>query len=148
MPQSPHTSENINHNNKNNKNNNTNNNNNIMSESDRQTLAGGDIEKGAITDIAPTKEEEKDPFVVEFAPDDKENPKNWPNWYKWWCTLFSSVLILNATFASSAPSTALEAVVMKFHTDTEVAILPISLFLLGYVIGPGFWAPLSEGLFK
>lgn len=105
-----------------------------------------DIEKGderGEKDAAQAKEE-KDPFLVEFTPDDPGNPKNWKPWYKWHCTMLSSLLILNSTLASSIPSSALANVMAEFGVSQEVAILQVTLFLLGYVVGPSFWAPVSE----
>ena len=32
----------------------------------------------------------------------------------------------------------------EFHVSQEIATLGISLFVLGFAIGPLFWAPLSE----
>lgn len=44
---------------------------------------------------------------VDFAPDDVENPKNWSAKRRWYITVVAIILVLNATFASSAPSGAL-----------------------------------------
>ncbi|TIB11219.1 hypothetical protein E3P89_02435 [Wallemia ichthyophaga] len=107
-----------------------------------------DVEKGdekAVNDSAAVQnKDEKDPFFVEFTPGDPENPKNWKTWYKWHCTMLSSVLILNSTLASSIPSSALQNVMQEFGVSQETATVQITLFLFGYVVGPSFWAPVSE----
>lgn len=54
------------------------------------------------------KNDEK-PYVnekgqVDFSPDDIENPHNWSTSRRWYVTFASVMLVVNATFASSAPS--------------------------------------------
>lgn len=94
-----------------------------------------DIEKGDERGLQEEPKTEADPFLVEFTPDDPDNPKNWKTWYKWHCTMLSSLLILNSTLASSIPTSAMPLIMAEFNVDQEVAILQITLFLLGYVIG-------------
>lgn len=51
---------------------------------------------------------------------------------------------LVAAFASSIFSAATVAVVLQFHVSTEVGLLGLSLYVLGFATGPILWAPLSE----
>jgi hypothetical protein len=82
---------------------------------------------------------------LDFIPGgDIENPKNWSNPRRWYITVVSVLLVVNATFASSSPSGALEGVAKYFHVSVEASGLVVTLFLLGYCFGPLFWAPLSE----
>jgi DHA1 family multidrug resistance protein-like MFS transporter len=84
---------------------------------------------------------------LDFPPGDIENPKNWSNARRWYITVVSVMLVVNATFASSSPSGALagpNGIAEHFHVSVEAAGLVITLFLLGYCFGPLFWAPLSE----
>ncbi|KAM0722977.1 hypothetical protein Q7P37_001175 [Cladosporium fusiforme] len=82
---------------------------------------------------------------LDFAPDDIENPKNWSAKRKWYITVVSVLLVVNATFASSSPSGCLPSIAEDLHVSANpVAGLVITLFLLGYVFGPLLWAPLSE----
>lgn len=56
-------------------------------------------------------------------------------------------LVIDATFASSSPTGALEGpngIAESLHVSVEAANLVTTLFLLGYVCGPLVWAPLSE----
>lgn len=85
-----------------------------------------------------------DEGLLEFAPDDIENPKNWSTARRWYITVVSVILVVNATFASSSPSGALESISTDLHVSTEAAGLVTTLFLLGYCAGPLVWAPLSE----
>ena len=79
-----------------------------------------------------------------FAPGDIENPKNWSKTRRWYVCSVAVLLVVNATFASSSPSGSIESISEHFGTSIEVSALVITLFLLGYVFGPLFWAPLSE----
>jgi MFS transporter, DHA1 family, multidrug resistance protein len=106
-----------------------------------------------------------DPNLVNWdGPDDFENPQNWSFWYKWWITIVCTVMTLNVyvptggrdlsstftdivphrTFASSAPSSSVPTIAHDFHVAKEVGELVITLFLVGYMLGPIFWGPGSE----
>ncbi len=74
--------------------------------------------------------------LLEFSPDDIENPKNWSKARKWYVTIVSVLLVVNATFASSSPSGCLRSISETFDVSMEVSGLVITLFLLGYVFGP------------
>jgi DHA1 family multidrug resistance protein-like MFS transporter len=49
-----------------------------------------------------------------------------------------------STFASSVLSAATHRIAEYFHVSVEVASLSSALYLVGYAVGPIFWAPLSE----
>lgn len=51
---------------------------------------------------------------------------------------------MTSAFASSIFSAATPAVAAEFGVSTEVGILGVSLFVVGFATGPTFWAPLSE----
>ena len=82
--------------------------------------------------------------LLEFAPGDIENPKEWSVRRRTYITVVSVLLVVNATFASSAPSACLEGIVETFHVSRVAAALVITVFLLGYCAGPLLFAPLSE----
>jgi DHA1 family multidrug resistance protein-like MFS transporter len=85
-----------------------------------------------------------DDGLLAFGPDDIEDPKNWSTARRWYITVVSVTLVVNATFASSSPSGSLESISTELHVSTEAAGLVITLFLLGYCAGPLVFAPLSE----
>jgi len=58
--------------------------------------------------------------------------------------MLGGLLVLNSTFASSAPAGIMTSVITHYHVSTEVGILTISLFVAGYCLGPLLWGPLSE----
>ena len=81
---------------------------------------------------------------VAFSPEDPDNPKNWSRARKYWITGLAILLVMNATFSSSAPSAVLQGISQDLDVSFEAAGLVTTCFLLGYVAGPLLWAPLSE----
>ncbi|KAF7985297.1 hypothetical protein HWV62_6461 [Athelia sp. TMB] len=90
------------------------------------------------------REEKEDPHLVNFTENDPENPKNWSNLKRWYLTMTAGLLVLNATFASSAPSGIVPQLMEQFSMSEELATLTLSLFVAGYCVGPLIWGPLSE----
>jgi hypothetical protein len=86
---------------------------------------------------------EESPYVVEFLPDDPHNALNFPNYKKWSFTILHAFATLAVSFASSAYSGGVSDLIREFHISTEVAVLGISMFVVGFAIGPLLWAPLS-----
>ena len=62
---------------------------------------------------------------------------------KWYLTMLAGMLVLNTTFASSAPSGAIGPISEKFGLSEIVGTLMISLFVMGYTFGPLLWGPVS-----
>ena len=88
---------------------------------------------------------EREEYVVEFSGhDDPTHPQNWPSKRK---MIIFALLVFNsltATFASAVFSPAGTAVRTQFGVNQPTVTLGTSLFVLGYAVGPLFWAPLSE----
>ncbi len=59
----------------------------------------------------------------------------------------TAMLVLNSTISSALPSMAVPFIAAEFNvTSSQQKVLPISVFLIGYVFGPLIWGPLSEHL--
>ena len=55
------------------------------------------------------------------------------------------ISVVNSTFGSSLPSGAIEFISIEFRVvDQAQLVLPISLYLVCYVLGPSLWGPTSE----
>ncbi|RFU26249.1 hypothetical protein B7463_g10086, partial [Scytalidium lignicola] len=78
------------------------------------------------------------------GPDDLSNPMNMALWRKWTMTIILSMIAFCITFASSIFSTGLVSVADQFDVSREVSTLGISLFILGFGMGPLVWGPFSE----
>ncbi|CAK7565782.1 MAG: hypothetical protein SEPTF4163_003709 [Sporothrix epigloea] len=87
---------------------------------------------------------EESPYVVAFLPVDPRDPQQFLMWKKWMYTLIMAFATLGIAFVSTAYSGGLREVIESFHVSSEVSILGISLFVLGFAIGPLLWAPSSE----
>ncbi|CAK7203538.1 MFS siderochrome iron transporter 1 [Sporothrix eucalyptigena] len=92
----------------------------------------------------PGEGTEESPYVVSFLPVDPRDPQQFPMWKKWLYTLIMAFATLGIAFVSTAYTGGLAEIVATFHVSTEVSILGISLFVLGFAIGPLIWAPSSE----
>lgn len=85
-----------------------------------------------------------DPYVVTWIPDDAGNPMNWSKGLKWTITMIVAVECFVTAFSSSAFSGCLRELVSHFQASTTLLTAGISLFVLGFALGPLLWAPLSE----
>ncbi|KAK4233989.1 major facilitator superfamily domain-containing protein [Achaetomium macrosporum] len=84
-------------------------------------------------------------YVVEFdGPDDPLHAQNWPLRKKLLTAAMLGFTTMTAAFGSSIFSSATVAVGVEFGVSSEVSLLGVSLYVLGFATGPTFWAPLSE----
>ncbi|KAK4920838.1 hypothetical protein LTR66_016710 [Elasticomyces elasticus] len=75
-----------------------------------------------------------------------ENPHDWPRSKKWMITILYALCTLTATFASSIFSSTIEVTSREFNVSETVMLLGVSLYVLGFALGPLLWGPLSEAL--
>ncbi|KAF4183703.1 hypothetical protein CNMCM7927_008920 [Aspergillus lentulus] len=87
---------------------------------------------------------DENPYVVTWIPDDPRNPMNFTEARKWSYTILVAIATLAVTLVSSAYTGGVEEIQQEFGIGSEVATLGVSLFVLGFAIGPLLWAPLSE----
>lgn len=87
---------------------------------------------------------EKEPYLVQWIPDDPRNPMLFTTATKWFITLVLAVATLAVSLVSSAYTGGIAEIIREFDISQEVATLGVSLFVLGFAIGPLLWAPLSE----
>ncbi|KXJ85609.1 major facilitator superfamily domain-containing protein [Microdochium bolleyi] len=83
--------------------------------------------------------------IVAFTLDDPDDPFNWSARKKLFVVLVGIIAVLNSVFDSSLPSGAIDFITEEFGvTDPVQHALPISIYLVGYILGPLFFSPLSE----
>ncbi|KAL8781743.1 MAG: hypothetical protein Q9213_005880 [Squamulea squamosa] len=93
----------------------------------------------------PPQLPEREEYVVEFdGPDDPLHPQNWPMKKKVALAVMLGYTTLVSAFGSSIFSAATQVVAGYFSVSTEVGVLGVSLYVLGFATGPILWAPLSE----
>ena len=73
--------------------------------------------------------------LVTFLPNDPENPKNWSKAYKWYITMIVALTCFVVAFASSVVTADIAGVTEEFGVSEEVALLSITLFVVGFGIG-------------
>lgn len=77
--------------------------------------------------------------------EDPRRPINWSNKKKWINCSIISILTLLTPLASSMVAPAVPLIMQDFGTrDTTLASFIVSIYVLGYAVGPLFIAPLSE----
>lgn len=84
--------------------------------------------------------------IVAFVSGDSENPKNWSQGYKWYITMVVAATCFFVAFASSVITVDVAGVQKGLRVSEELALLTISLFVVGLGLGPMVLAPLSEVL--
>ena len=87
---------------------------------------------------------DEEPYVVDWLREDPRNPLLMPQWKKWLICTMAAFGTLSVSFASTSFSGALPQVSEAFGVSDVIATLTVSLFVLGFAIGPMIWAPLAE----
>lgn len=87
---------------------------------------------------------ENSPYLINFIDRDPGDPKQYPSWKKWSIVATVSFTTFIAALGSSIYLGTITQVQEYFRINEEVAILGLSLYVLGLVVGPLFWAPLGE----
>ncbi|KAI9367378.1 major facilitator superfamily domain-containing protein [Aspergillus egyptiacus] len=93
----------------------------------------------------PTRDSTPSAAIIGWEDCPKENPKNWPLLKKLYVVFFTLLSVMNSGVSASLPSNAVPYILKDFDTeDNGQSSLPTSLFLIGYIVGPLIWSPLSE----
>ncbi|GAC76870.1 synaptic vesicle transporter SVOP and related transporters [Moesziomyces antarcticus T-34] len=103
-------------------------------ESPRQAC---DLEKGS------ANAESEEPIPAVMLSED-EDPMCWSDRRKWITTALVSCLYFNATITSSVGTGATAQYIQQFSISHEVSALVLSIYMVGFCVGPPMWAPLSE----
>jgi multidrug resistance protein len=107
------------------------------------------IDQAGITDTVlnhayPGSGTESDPYLVQWIPNDPRNPMDFSFGVKWFITMIVALATLAVTLVSSAYTGGLSETIIEFGISQELATLGVSLFVLGFAVGPLLWGPLSE----
>ncbi|KAI9925474.1 hypothetical protein MW887_005855 [Aspergillus wentii] len=80
-------------------------------------------------------------MIEETTPD----PYSWTTKKKLFVFVTGMVIVLNSTLGSALPSGAIDFIAADFGiTNQQQLVLPITTYLIGYVLGPILFGPLSE----
>ena len=111
-----------------------------------------DIEKNSGTNSMTKNEENtndkeitRDPFLVDWnGPNDPENPQNWSNAQKY-ATMTQIMLLTAVTYMGASIYTPGEEGIREdFKVGHVVATLNLSLYVLGYGLGPIVLSPITD----
>lgn len=84
-------------------------------------------------------------FEVDFAPDDPEDPRNWPLWYRGMLIAAVSYSTWTVVLYSTSYTSSMPGMMKEFHETSEpIATLGVTTYLLGLAVGSLVLAPLSE----
>lgn len=82
-------------------------------------------------------------FLVDFEENDPTNPMKFSTVKKGFVTLQLGFTALTASLASSIIAPAEPQIASRFGVSQEATVLVISLYILGFAVGPMMWAPIS-----
>ncbi|MCJ1401335.1 hypothetical protein MMC11_004547 [Xylographa trunciseda] len=88
--------------------------------------------------------QDKEPIYLTFSKDDKENPRNWTHGKKYYITILVSTLNVLTCICAGGISSASTDIASEFNVSAEVTTLGLSMYILGFALGPLVLAPLSE----
>ncbi|KAE8450259.1 hypothetical protein EG329_006687 [Mollisiaceae sp. DMI_Dod_QoI] len=109
------------------------------------SLTPPDDEESALPPQRDEKRGGTDQYLVDWdGPEDKSNPRNWSNLYKAWITLQLGMLAFAASLGSSIIAPAEDDIAKYVGVSTETTVLTVSLYVVGFALGPSCWGPLAE----
>ncbi|BFZ64023.1 hypothetical protein YB2330_005161 [Saitoella coloradoensis] len=82
--------------------------------------------------------------VLSFAPNDPDNPRNWPTYKRYYIASFASLLNVLVCLCASGYSSGGSEMGAELGMGSEVVTVGLSLYVLGFALGPMVLAPLSE----
>jgi MFS transporter, DHA1 family, multidrug resistance protein len=89
----------------------------------------------------PVDEAEKgrDVELIDWLPDDPANPQNWSMGKLFFVTGEICLLTTSVYIGSAIYTAGLQGVVEQFHVSEVAALLGLTLFVVGYGVGPMLW---------
>ncbi|KAK2751167.1 MFS siderochrome iron transporter 1 [Myotisia sp. PD_48] len=110
----------------------------------RQVIDQGGVTPEIIEYPYPGSGTEHDPYIINWIPNDPRNPLLYSPVKKWAITLVVSIATLAVALISSAYTGGANQIAQEFKASSELVTLGVSLFVLGFAIGPLVWAPMGE----
>ncbi|OTA39482.1 hypothetical protein BTJ68_00628 [Hortaea werneckii EXF-2000] len=105
----------------------------IVGSQEKQRRSSDELEKGR-----------EDYVLIDFLDDDPKNPRNWTVAKKAFVTFNICLLTFSIYIGSAIYTSGLRDIIQEFAVSQTVATLGLTLYVLGYGMGPMIFAPLSE----
>ncbi|CEJ91839.1 hypothetical protein VHEMI07527 [[Torrubiella] hemipterigena] len=109
-----------------------------------QSLFRTHVPDDARTQAYPGSGTSTDPYIIDYLHIDSHDAMSFTKGRKWTIAVLQSSSTFAVTFASSVYVSGIDGIKREFNVSGEVATLGLSLFVLGFALGPLIWAPLSE----
>ncbi len=106
---------------------------------EKYTLADSDTWSTYLERTQADAEKGKDGRLVEWAENDPHNPRNWSTPKKLFVTFLICLLTTSVYIGSAIYTAGLAGVQEQFHVSEVQALLGLTLFVLGYALGPMVW---------
>ena len=84
-------------------------------------------------------EKSSDRLLVEWSSNDPQNPRNWSTPKKLFVTFLICLLTTSVYIGSAIYTAGLLGIQEQFHVSPVKALLGLTLFVLGYALGPMVW---------
>ncbi|KAJ5291193.1 hypothetical protein N7478_000444 [Penicillium angulare] len=110
----------------------------------RLVVDQGVVTQEIIDHAYPGSGTEDDPYAVTWIEQDPRNPMLFSETKKWSYTMLVAFATLAVSLVSSAYTGGILQIEEQFGIGDEVATLGVSLFVVGFAVGPVVWAPMSE----
>jgi multidrug resistance protein len=89
-------------------------------------------------------DELQSPSPISDALEEEDRPVNWPSSKKWSIVVSTSLATFVVSFGSSVYSAAIPHIQARFSVSSDTALLGITLYVIGFALGPMAWGPASE----
>ena len=82
--------------------------------------------------------------VIDWLDNDPGNPQNWSSGKKAWVSAQICLLTTSVYIGAAIYTVGITGVEEQFHVSYVAALLGLTLFIIGYGLGPMIWCPISE----
>ncbi|KAJ9608407.1 hypothetical protein H2200_007395 [Cladophialophora chaetospira] len=107
-----------------------------------------DLEKTILAtekDVLPRSQSpDSENKIVAFVENDPANPRNWPHAKKMWTLTVVNLYTFCVYCTASIVTPTAEAMMERYNVSLVVASLGLSMYVVGYAVGPMFLSPISE----
>ncbi|KAK6457376.1 multidrug resistance protein 2 [Scheffersomyces xylosifermentans] len=111
----------------------------------KEAKAQAEDEQSSTSSTSTVKGEEDSKVIVTWdSEDDPENPYNWPLYQKLLLLGELAFLTVSVYMAAAIYTPGVTDIMEKFDISETLATLPLTLFVIGYGLGPMFLSPMTE----
>jgi hypothetical protein len=86
---------------------------------------------------------EDEPYLTSFMDNDPGDPMQFPLWLRWTLCLAASYVSFSVAFNSSSFASSVQEISRDLGSNAELVTLGLSLYMVGFILGPFIWAPAS-----